>query len=235
MSSGNHLVIDEFIRRSQMAGQAFGAAVLEVARVVHAELNRLLVRPIFCSVRTQPSRGRTVTVLATHPFGQLERLRLLVWGNVKCMAGQAFRRFRRRPNIQNRANVLGNLVLEHTVSSRVLVLGNPDCVFVLENSRCGLGLDAAMATAGGAATRAVVFAGGNRFLRIKAGRSGSLRIAHGKQHEQRPGGREQWLPHFAVSSHQGAESHFDRVGRLYDESAKESTKSHADFPPAMGK
>src|ERR1039458_10631342 len=83
MSRGNHFMIDKFFRRSKVAGQAFGGALLQVACVVHAELNGLLVGPVFCGMRTEPTRCRTVTVLATHSIAWFKCLGLLLWGDRK--------------------------------------------------------------------------------------------------------------------------------------------------------
>ena len=46
MTRRDHLVIYKFVLRTKVTRQAFFTAFDEVALVVHAELKRLLVRPI---------------------------------------------------------------------------------------------------------------------------------------------------------------------------------------------
>src|ERR1039458_5365653 len=201
MSRGNHFMIDKFFRRSKVAGQAFGGALLQVACVVHAELNGLLVGPVFCGMRTEPTRCRTVTVLATHSIARFKCLGLLLWGDVEYVTSQALGRLSGGSDIQDFADTLGDIVLQHTESSRVFVLRDPDRVFVLENGGGGLRLHAAMATTGGASAGTVVLAGSNHFLIVKwrrcwrsgncslARRAGALRDAHDEQHEKQPDDR----------------------------------------------
>jgi hypothetical protein len=64
----------------------------------------------------------------------------------------------RRLQIQNSSDTDRNVIREHLVGTRVLVLSGPDAVFVLGDMRDVLRLDAAMTTAGGASAGAVVLA-----------------------------------------------------------------------------
>src|SRR5271155_2131379 len=133
--------------------------------------------PVFRRMRTQPAGRWTVTVLATDPVTQFERLGLLLGGYIERVTYQAPGGLGGRfAEIQNSADTQGNVVLQHIESSGVLVLRDPDGVFVLENSGGGLRLHAAVATTGRASTGAVVLTCRDRFLLVKRRRR--LRSLH---------------------------------------------------------
>src|SRR5208282_1624323 len=201
------------------------------------------MRPVLRRMRTEPSRCRTVTVFATDSVAKLEGLRLLLRRHIERVADQALSGLGRRSDIQNFADSLGDAVLEHAESTGVLVLRNPDRIFVLKNARGGLRLHAAMAATGRASAATVVFTGSNRSLIVERRDRGSsrwslaggvriLRPSHGEQHEERPRDRQPRPSQFALS-YEHAGSHLFGVGCLYDESVEESTKS-GNAPPLLG-
>ena len=183
------------------------------------------MRPVLCRMRTQPSRRRTVTVLATDAVVKLKRLRLLLRWHVKRVTDQTLGGLSRWSDIQDSPDTLRDIILQHTESSSMLVLRDPDCVFILENARGRLRLHAAVATAGRTSARAVVLTGSDVFLRVKVGLVRVLRIANGEQREKQPDDRQQWLSHFAIHSSTKAPEVFCRGAWLYDESAKKSMQS----------
>ncbi len=74
------------------------------------------------------------------------------------MTGQTFLvLFRRRLQIQDAADAERDVIREHLIGARMFILSGPDAVLVLRNVRDLFGLNAAVATAGGAASGAVVF------------------------------------------------------------------------------
>jgi hypothetical protein len=97
--------------------------------------------------------------LAAHPVVQLEDLGPLFGRNVERVANQALGSLIRAADIQDFADSQRHGVRQYGESARVFVLGDPDAVFVLKDTGDGLGLDAAMTTAGGASSRADVLPG----------------------------------------------------------------------------
>src|SRR2546425_9700909 len=73
MPCREHFVIDKFFPCSEVAVQAFLRAANHVARVVHPQGERLLVRPVAGCMRPEPARCRPVAVLARYTFTDLKR------------------------------------------------------------------------------------------------------------------------------------------------------------------
>ena len=74
------------------------------------------------------------------------------------MTGQAFLVLLRwRLQIQDAADAQRDVIREHLIGAGVLVLSGPDAVLVLRNVGDLSGLNAAVATAGSAASGAIVF------------------------------------------------------------------------------
>ena len=74
------------------------------------------------------------------------------------MTGQAFLVLLRwRLQIQDAADAQRDVIGEHLVGARMFVLSRPDAVLVLRNVGDLPGLNAAVATAGSAASGAIVF------------------------------------------------------------------------------
>ena len=69
MAGGDHLVIHELLRGPEMAGEALVGALHDVLGVVHAALDRLVVRRVARDVIAEPARGRAVARLAAHALG----------------------------------------------------------------------------------------------------------------------------------------------------------------------
>ena len=161
MSGGDHLVIDEFFRGAHVTVQAGVAADGHIAQIDHAEFRLLLGRlilPILDRVRPQPARSRTVTTLATHAVVQVKSLGALLGWNRERVTGQAFLVLLRwRLQIQDAADAQRDVIGKHLIGARMFVLSGPDAVLVLRNVGDLFGLNAAVATAGSAASGAVVF------------------------------------------------------------------------------
>ena len=161
MSGSDHLVIDKFFRGAHVTAQAGVAADRHIAQIDHAEFRLLLGRlilPTLDRVRPQPARSRTVATFATHAVVQVEGLGALLGGNRKRVTGEAFLFLLRwRLQIQDAADAGGDVIGEHLIGAGVLVLSSPDAVLVLGDAGDLSRLNAAVATAGSAASRAVVF------------------------------------------------------------------------------
>jgi hypothetical protein len=96
------------------------------------------------------------------------------------MTCQALGRLSGRPDVQYLADALGNVVLKHAEGAGMLVLRDPDCVFVLKDVGGAFRLHAAMATAGRTTAGTIVLTSRDRFLIEKRGR-GESRGSLGRQ------------------------------------------------------
>ena len=92
MPCRDHFVIDKFFLCSEMAVQAFLRAANHVARVVHPQGERLLVRPVAGCMRPEPARCRPVAVLARYAFTDFKRPPALLRRRVQGMTRQTLRR-----------------------------------------------------------------------------------------------------------------------------------------------
>src|SRR5713101_9181374 len=93
MARRNHLVIDGFLLSPNVAIKASMAPNSQVAQIAHPKLGFLVGGsrlPIFDRVRSQPTGGRTVAMLAAHAVADVEALRAHLGGNRQRMARQAF-------------------------------------------------------------------------------------------------------------------------------------------------
>ena len=79
MTSGNHDVVNLFLRSPQMTGQTSGGPFGQVPGIVHAQIKRLFVSPVLKRMRTQPPHRRTVATFTTHAIVDgLKGLRALI-------------------------------------------------------------------------------------------------------------------------------------------------------------
>src|ERR1700722_3438642 len=92
MAGCDQFMIDGFLGRAQMAGEASLAALHQIARVIKPQLERLLVLPSARGVWTKPRRRRTVAVLAADAVSEIERAGALLGRNVQRMTSQTTRR-----------------------------------------------------------------------------------------------------------------------------------------------
>src|SRR5258706_8702748 len=91
MAGRDHFMIHEFFASAQVTGEALLRAMDEIARVVHARFDGLLMSPAASGVRAQPVGRRPVTALATHAVRRIERASTLIDRNIERMAGEALR------------------------------------------------------------------------------------------------------------------------------------------------
>src|SRR6266853_1560544 len=150
MTGGDHLVVHKFFRRAEVARQALLRAPDQITRVIHPRCNGLLVRPATRDVRPEPRRRGPVAAFAGDAFIQFECLGARVRRHVKRVASETLRRLLRLAHAKNPANALAHLARKRLVGLRVLILDDPNAVFVLENAAIGAGLDAPVATRGAA-------------------------------------------------------------------------------------
>ncbi len=160
MSGGDHFMVNEFFLGSQMAFEAKSGTLDDIASVSHAESDGFFMRPIAGGVRTQPGRSGTVAGFAGDAFGYFERAAALFGRGVEGVAGEALGGvFRFGAELQDAGHALADVTGEGLIGTAVLVLEDPGGIFVLEDAAAGDGLDAAVATGGGAGTGADVFHG----------------------------------------------------------------------------
>ena len=160
MSRGDHLVIDKLFGSAHVTAQTGVTSDRYVAEIDHAELFLLVGRLIFPTLdrmRPQPAGSGAVTALATHTVAQIKGLGALFGGNREGMTGQTFLiLFRRRRKIKDAPDAKRNIVGKNLIGASVFVLPGPDTVLILRNVSDLFGLNTAVATAGGAASGAVV-------------------------------------------------------------------------------
>ena len=158
MAGGDHFVVDEFVLGTEVALQTFFGAMNYISSFGHSQLHGFFVRPTRCGVLTKPAGSGAVTVFAGNTFGDFEFAALLLRLCVERVAGEAFRRvFRFRAQFQNPGHAFADIARERLIGAAVLVFQNPGGIFGLENAAAGDGLDAAVATCGGAGTGTDVF------------------------------------------------------------------------------
>jgi hypothetical protein len=149
-------VVDKFLGRAQVAVQTTFAALDQIAGVVHPQLHRFLMRPIFGRMGAEPSGSRAVAALATHSVHQLERLSALLGRNRQGVTSKTFLRLVRPTDVQDFSNAHGHRIGQHLISARMFVLPRPDAVLVLRNAGDLPRLNASVATTAGTPSRAVV-------------------------------------------------------------------------------
>src|SRR5271156_2998873 len=88
VAGGDHFVIHGLFVVAKMAGEAFLTALRQIARIVHSESERFLMRPIALRVRAQPSGGWSMAAFATNALAQVERTASLAFRHIHCMACQ---------------------------------------------------------------------------------------------------------------------------------------------------
>src|SRR4051794_13935705 len=90
MTGRDHAMIDELFLIAQMAGEATFAALDQVARVVHPELDRFLKGPPARGVGSEPVGCRTVAVFAAHAVVIIKSTGALGNRDIQRMTSQAF-------------------------------------------------------------------------------------------------------------------------------------------------
>lgn len=153
MTCREHLVVYIFIFRSQMAFQASFGSLDNVPRVVHSQLQRLLMRPSDRGMRPKPRRRRPVATFAAHAIADIKRSSALRCGSINRVARQAFRCGVCRSQSEDFRHARRHGPAQHRVGARVLVLCHPCAVFVLPNARLRHWPDAAVARRRAAAAR----------------------------------------------------------------------------------
>src|SRR2546421_1411021 len=167
VSGGNHFMVNEFICCSQMACKTFFGTLVQVAGVIHTQLQRLFMRPVSGGVRTQPARSRTVAGFAAYAVIERKGLRTLISTHVKRVTDQTFRRPVGRTEIEDFANTKGNWIAKHAESTRVSVLRDPNAVLILINTSRGPWLNASVAAACCASAGTTVFTGKRDLLSVE--------------------------------------------------------------------
>src|SRR5262249_52020785 len=106
---------------------------------------------------SQPSRGWPMAVFAADSVADIEGLRPLLRLDGQRMAGEAFLVLvGRKLQPKNLPHPDGDVVRKNLIGAGMFVLARPDAVCVLRDAQDDLGLNAAVATAGGATSGAVV-------------------------------------------------------------------------------
>ena len=122
----DHLVINKFAFRSQMAFQAFPGAMNHVSSVVHSQRHGFLVRPQFCRVWPQPRRRWPVAVFAGYAFRNFKRASALLRRRIKRVARQALGSFfRLGAQFQDARDAFTNFTGQRLIRAAVLVLDDP--------------------------------------------------------------------------------------------------------------
>ena len=173
VTGGNHFVIDEFLAGAEVAFEALFSARDDVAGVRHVEFDGLgvFLGRVFGGVLAEPALGGAVAIFAAYAFGDFECAAMLLRSCVQGMAGEAFGRiFGPCAQLEDAGHALADISGEGLVGAAVLVLENPRGIFVLQDAAVGDGLDAAVATGGGARTWPNVFAWITLSLREREGR-----------------------------------------------------------------
>src|SRR5208283_114277 len=142
----------------------------DISRVGHALCDGFLVRPLSRGMRTQPGRGRAMTVFAGNSIGNLKRSAALLRSSRKRMADQALLRLLRfGAKLQNARHALADFAGKGLIRATVLVLQNPCGIFVLEDATVRDRFYTAMTTGSRAGTRPDVF---NGLWRVRCAKSG---------------------------------------------------------------
>ncbi len=131
MSRRDRLVVHGFGGVAEMAGQALLIAFDQIARVIHAERDGLLIIPVPRRMGAQPVGGGPVTVFAADSVADIEGPRLLIIRDIEGMTTQAFCG-RCRLDIQVAADPFSGLACESGEGlTGMFILDRPSAVFVL--------------------------------------------------------------------------------------------------------
>ena len=135
MSGRDQLMIHKLLRISQMAGEAFFTTLDKIPRVIHAQIERLLVLPVARGMGPEPSRGRSMAILAADAIGEIERAGAHIQGHVQSVAGKAPGRRVRLRQTHDFRHSRANRICEIDERMRVFIANHPGAVLVLEHRR----------------------------------------------------------------------------------------------------
>src|SRR5208282_4082248 len=129
-----------------MAREAHFAALDQVARVVHAQGDGLLVRPASFRVAAEPCGRGTVAILAAYAITQIKSMRSLRRGDIERMTREALRRRLGFAHIQNGGHPFTHSSGERDKCFGVLIADDPNAVFILADAIIGARRDTPVAT-----------------------------------------------------------------------------------------